>query len=167
MKTILLEGGIILIDSYLKGNIEKNKCWLEVLTDKVWGSSTMIRKIEIEHLTSERTQKPITLRFFTSKMSNIQALINFFTKYSKVSGQVFNLYKSFIYSRVISNRRLERIIRITRFTKDTLSFNSLGVYIFKGRVQTIYIQALIDSIISKLSSWKIASLSISGRATLV
>lgn len=96
-ETDFARGGIILIDSYLKWNIEKNKCWLEVLRDKVWGSPTMIRKMEIEHLTSERTQKPITLRFFTSKMSNIQALVNFFTKYSKVSGQVFNLYKSFIY----------------------------------------------------------------------
>lgn len=87
------------------------------------------------------------LIFCNGKMSNIYALKKFI-QYSIALGQVFNFSKSFIYSSVIS------IICIICFTKGNIHFNYLGVPIFRGRVKAIYLQSLIDKIISKLTTWK-------------
>jgi hypothetical protein len=100
-------------------------------------------------------------------LSGLKALKDLFTAYALESGQVINTSKSTIYSGSISHGRLNLIVQLLNFNIGSLTFNYLGVPIFKGKPKASYLQPIADKIKLKLSAWKASLLSIAGRVQLV
>lgn len=73
------------------------------------------------------------------KISNIHVVINLFNKYSMASYHVVSTTKSSIYFGSIPYGRILQILKMRGFSWGTMSFNYLGVPIFKGRVMAYYL----------------------------
>lgn len=107
------------------------------------------------------------LSFCKGHPSNIQQLINLFTRYSQASGQQVNNSKSYKHSGSITTPRMNVLLNMIGFNRGILPFTYLGVPIFKGKVKYVYLKPIVDKIISKMTAWKGSSLSMVFRSMLV
>lgn len=74
-----------------------------------------------------------------------------------------NHIKYFIFGGVMPSSRLNILVEFSGFNKGTTPFNYLGVSIFKGRSNNVYLQPITDKVINKLASWNGYLLSFAGR----
>jgi len=105
--------------------------------------------------------------FCKGNISGIHALRDLFLRYVECSGQFINPAKSTIFSGSISQSRLNQLVNLLGFNAGSLPFTYLGVPIFKGKPNSIFLQPLVDKIKQKLAAWKASLLSIAGRIQLV
>jgi len=105
--------------------------------------------------------------FCKGRLTSIQALMQLFSSYALASGQVINPSKSTVYYGSISTARINTVSYMIGFNKGSLTFNYLGVPIFKGKPKKSHLIPIADKIKAKLSAWKASLLSIAGRVLLV
>lgn len=107
------------------------------------------------------------LIFYKGTKSNIQALTSLLFNYIMALSQDFSNSKSTIFAGSMTNSRLNNMLNMTGFKKETLSFNYLGVLLFKGTVRARHLQHITDIMLVKLTTWKGTLLYIVGRTLLV
>ncbi|XP_019433239.1 PREDICTED: uncharacterized protein LOC109340119 [Lupinus angustifolius] len=87
--------------------------------------------------------------------------------YAQVSSQQINTQKCKFYVINANARKIDSISSLLGFVRGSLSFNYLGVPLFKGKPRRYHLQPIADKILAKLATWKGSSLSIMGRVELV
>ncbi|CAI8584688.1 unnamed protein product [Vicia faba] len=105
--------------------------------------------------------------FCKGKISNIKILISTFEEYAKVSGQMVNCDKSFIFGGGMSSSRLNILVEISGFKKGFGQFVYLDVPIFKGKLKVVHLRTIVDKVTNMLASWRGYLLSFYGRVELV
>nr|XP_027109299.1 uncharacterized protein LOC113729174 [Coffea arabica] len=89
-------------------------------------------------------------------------------KYEAVSGQEINVQKSgFMVHAKLPSQCVARIRRVTGFGLKSFPVRYLGCPLFVGRRKCLYFMELVQSVISKVSSWRSRFLSNGGRIVLI
>lgn len=100
-------------------------------------------------------------------LANLRSQVFVFESYAKVSGQVLNCGKSFIYGGAMSQSRLNMLSLLTEFKVGISPVFYLGIPLFKGKPCGKFLLPIADKIILKLASWKGPLISFTSKVELV
>lgn len=109
-----------------------------------------------------------TILFYSTNKKSVKMIKQVLREYEKVSGQMVNLSKSFIY--LHENTSVAVGIRIRRWIgigQGQFPFNYLGCPIFYGWKKKKYFKGLIRKTTGKIFSWKSKLLTPGGKYTLI
>lgn len=109
-----------------------------------------------------------TILFCSADRQSVKMMINVVKEYEKVSGQMVNLTKSFMYlhekTPIFVGRRLRKL---TGIGLGLFPFTYLGCPIFYGRKKKEHFEGLMKKISGRILSWKSRLLTASGKYTLI
>ncbi|XP_058741658.1 uncharacterized protein LOC131614046 [Vicia villosa] len=94
------------------------------------------------------------LIFCKVSISNIKTLFSTFKAYEDIYGQMVNCKKSSIYGGAMAHSRLNILASLTIFVIGSSPMMYLGLPIFKGKPKKVFLQPIVDKVLSKLASWK-------------
>nr|XP_027086510.1 uncharacterized protein LOC113708247 [Coffea arabica] len=108
------------------------------------------------------------LVFSGASSASLRCVMQIIGKYEAVSGQEINVQKSgFMVHAKLPSQCVARIRRVTGFGLKSFPVRYLGCPLFVGRRKCLYFMELVQSVISKVSSWRSRFLSNGGRIVLI
>ena len=107
------------------------------------------------------------LLFVKNSFSNLRSLQDPLSSYQSLAGQMFNLQKSQLFLRRCNHRRKRKISSILRIEESTRHLRYVGIPLVFGTPKKPHFHPLIDSINSKLATWKARTLSFAGSLIMI
>ncbi|XP_027171858.1 uncharacterized protein LOC113771481 [Coffea eugenioides] len=108
------------------------------------------------------------LVFSGASSSSLRCVMQIIENYGAVSGQEINVQKcGFMVHAKLPSHCVARVRRVTGFGLKSFPVRYLGCPLFVGRRKCLYFMELVQSVISKVSSWRSSFLSHGGRIVLI
>ncbi|CAN1182863.1 LINE-1 retrotransposable element ORF2 protein [Linum perenne] len=107
------------------------------------------------------------LVFSKANREVIEEVTVILNKFHQLSGLIFNLDKSYIYTAGVDREVEDDLVATSGFCKGALPFRYLGVPLTAGKLKKCDCKALIDRITSRVTDWKAKHLSYAGKRQLI